>query len=227
MLLVIEGIDGAGKGTQAGLLEQKANEAGLRVQRLSFPRYGKTRFAETTADYLNGKFGTIDQVPPQFSALLFAGDRFESRPLLTRLMEENDLVILDRYVTSNIAYHAARVDEAERDTFIEWLAGIEYETYQLPKPDLTLFLDVPVSISKDLVARKDARSYTDAKADIHEARGDYLTICRQVYQRLCERNFGCRWELIPCTDDTGALYTTDHISTRISEQVLATFSHKS
>ena len=173
-----------------------------------------------------GGAGDLKQVQPQFSALLFAGDRFESRPLLTRLLAENDLVILDRYVTSNIAYHAARVPEAEREAFIGWLAGIEYGVYQLPKPDLTLFLDVPVSISKDLVALKEARSYTNAKADLHEACDNYQTICRQVYLGLCERNFESRWERIACTDPTGALYATGQIAAQIIELALAGFPQK-
>lgn len=224
MLLVIEGIDGAGKGTQAALLEQSARQEGLRVQRLSFPRYGETLFAKTTAEYLNGRFGTIEQVAPQFSALLFAGDRFESRSLLQETLASNDLLILDRYVTSNIAYHGARVAEPEREEFIQWLASIEYEVYQLPKPDLTLYLDVPVSISKELVARKEARSYTDAKADIHERHGDYLALCREVYQSLCSRNFGCRWEHIDCTNPSGDLLSTDEIAIRIKKLALAGFS---
>ena len=107
MLLAIEGIDGAGKGTLCKAILTKAQAKGIRAASLSFPRYGETQFSEVVAKYLRGEMGSIDQVPVRYAALLYGGDRFESRDRLLALIAENDLVVLDRYVHSNIAYNAA------------------------------------------------------------------------------------------------------------------------
>ena len=212
MLLVIEGIDGAGKGTQTNLLKKQAMAMGLKVGCISFPRYGETLFSATIADYLNGKFGSIDEVPAEFSSLLFAGDRFESRGPLSDAIEKNDIVLLDRYVSSNIAYHAARIPIKERDNFINWLSSIEYELYSLPKPDLTIFYDVPAKLAVKMVLKKGSRSYTKSKADIHESREDYMKICRQIFLELQAQNFGGKWIRIDCVDENNNLFSPEHLA---------------
>src|SRR5712691_10595259 len=102
MLIAIEGIDGAGKRTQADLLKTQAEKVGFSVAILSFPRYGETLFAKSIADYLNGTFGNLAEVLPQFAALLYAGDRFESRSIITQGSRSHNILILDRYVASNL-----------------------------------------------------------------------------------------------------------------------------
>ncbi|MFM7836280.1 MAG: thymidylate kinase, partial [Planctomycetaceae bacterium] len=103
-LIAIEGIDGAGKGTQASRLKESLAARGLRAAVLQFPRYSATSFGAAIGDFLNGRFGTLAEVHPQLAAVLYAGDRFESRGLLLELMEQHDVVVLDRFVGSNLAH---------------------------------------------------------------------------------------------------------------------------
>lgn len=205
MLIAIEGIDAAGKHTQSRILKAKAEDAGLSTEVLSFPRYGETHFALSIASYLNGEFGDLESVDPHFPALLYAGDRFESRNLITQFSKSYDLLIIDRYVASNIAYQSARIKHANRETFVDWLATIEYKIFGLPKADLTVYLDLPVETAKQLLHKKQQRTYTKDIADIHEKNGEYLTSCREVYRFLSSMNFGGPWVSIQCAYPDGRM----------------------
>lgn len=203
VLLALEGIDGAGKKTQSELLKAKALSLGLSAAILAFPRYGETTFSIAVADYLNGKFGDLSTVSPYFSALLFAGDRFESRPTIIQLLETHDLLILDRYVASNLVYQAARLKPEDRPQFMSWVARIEYEVYSLPHADLTVYLDVPAEVASKMIARKGDRAYTDCSADLHEKDSGYLAACREVYREVAEMDYGGKWLSVECTDCSG------------------------
>src|SRR5918992_1792925 len=100
-LVAIEGIDGSGKGTQAALLAERARTEGLDVASFSFPRYGESAFSGLIADYLNGALG---EVRPELAALLYAGDRFSARAELLQALADHDLVVLHRYVASNLPH---------------------------------------------------------------------------------------------------------------------------
>lgn len=212
MLIAVEGIDAAGKNTQARLLRERVESAGLNVGVLSFPRYGETLFAKSIADYLNGKFGTLASVDPHFSSLLYAGDRFESRNVLMSLSRSNDVLILDRYVASNLAYQAARIPEEHRREFISWLARIEYEIYDLPRAEVTLYLDVPAESSSKMLRQKGQRSYTEQVADIYERDLHYLATCRSVYQNLASLSFESDWRSVECIRPDGAMRTIEDVS---------------
>src|SRR5690606_25094396 len=174
MLIALEGIDGSGKGTQSQRLLQTLRADGHRVALLSFPRYDETFFGRAIGQFLNGRFGSLDQVHPQLAALLFAGDRFESRDVIVQALAEHDIVLCDRYVASNIAHQAAKLDRPQRSELQAWIAQLEFEVYSLPQPDLTLLLDLPAATAQQLIARKSARSYTDKTADLQEADTGYL-----------------------------------------------------
>src|SRR5258707_12405624 len=108
LLLAIEGIDGAGKGTQTARLAETAGAHGRSVASFSFPLYDDNPFSRAVGDYLNGEFGTADEVHPELAAMLYAGDRFHARPRLVAALEDQDLVVCDRYVGSNAAHHGAQ-----------------------------------------------------------------------------------------------------------------------
>jgi dTMP kinase len=218
MLIAIEGIDGAGKGTQSRLLHERLTGAGWRVKLLSFPRYGETFFARSIVEYLNGGLGSLESIDPHLPALLYAGDRLESRDLIRQLSSAADVVLFDRYVASNLAHQAARVHPAHRQAFIAWLAELEYDVYQLPAADLTIHLDVPVTIATALIARKGARSYTDG-ADIHEANTAYLTECRNIYGELARANLRGCWHTIDCTGGSDHILSLSEISDAIWQRV--------
>ena len=154
MLVAIEGIDGSGKGTQAELLRQRLSSGGMSATVISFPRYRETRFGAAIGDYLNGRFGTLEQIHPLLASLLFAGDRLESLPVLLSAIDEHNVVILDRYVASNVAHQGARCSQEERDGVVQFIEQVEHDVYGLPKSHLTILLDLPVSKAVELVQRK-------------------------------------------------------------------------
>ncbi len=172
---------------------------------LSFPRYGKTLMAQTIADYLNGRFGDLNATPPEFAALLYAGDRLESRGMLLEQLGAHDVVVVDRYVASNAAYQAAKLGADRRKGFLQWLDSLEYGLYGLPEADITLLLDVPVGLSSRLVAMKDPRDYTRDAADLHERNLAYMDRCSQMYASLLQRQHRSRWLRIVCTEPDGKL----------------------
>ena len=197
LLVVIEGIDGSGKGTQASRLRERLEQRGLRVGLLSFPRYSETFFGQRIGDFLNKKFGELHEVDPFLAALLYAGDRLESKAELNRLLTSSDVLILDRYVPSNIAHQAGKRTGAERRQLADWIEKIEYEIHGLPRPDLVVLLDTPANVSKDLISRKAQRDYTDAAADMQEADTDYLSRVRTAYRELA---FERHWASVPVTE---------------------------
>jgi dTMP kinase len=200
VLLAIEGIDGSGKGTQAARLAETAAGAGHRVASFSFPLYDGNPFSRAVADYLNGEFGSADEVHPELAAMLYAGDRFHARPRLVAALAENDLVVCDRYVGSNAAHQGAKLDGEARTRLLDWLDEVEYGEFALPRPDLVVLLDAPVALARQLVGRKAARGYTTLEADIHEADAGHSGATRELYLELAGRN---GWRIVSTEGDDG------------------------
>jgi dTMP kinase len=215
-LVAIEGIDGSGKGTQAKRLLQRLQSEGHRATLLSFPRYDATFFGRAVGEYLNGAFGSLGQVHPFFASLLFAGDRFESRSVLTEALTAHDIVVLDRYVASNIAHQAARLDEAARERLVEAIEHLEFDIYQMPRPDWVVLLDLSVARAQRLIASKPTRQYTERTADIQEADGDYLARVRALYLELARRE--PNWSVLSC-EQQGSLRSVDEVAEEIAKLV--------
>ncbi len=204
MIIAIEGIDGSGKGTQTTHLLRKLTDSGYRAAGLSFPRYGTNPFAAGISQYLNGAFGPAGDVAPQLAAALYAGDRFCSRHDLTTLSAAPSILVCDRYVDSNIAHQAAKLPSSQWASFIEWIESIEYGVFDIPRPAVTIFLDVPVDAATNLIAAKAPRTYTALKADAHESDADYLGRTALVYQHLAQRTPG-KYVSIDCRPDGSLL----------------------
>ncbi|HEV7998854.1 MAG TPA: thymidylate kinase [Planctomycetaceae bacterium] len=215
-LVTIEGIDGSGKGTQAKRLLERLEGEGRRAKLLSFPRYDATFFGRAVGEYLNGAFGSLGQVHPFFASLLFAGDRFESRTLLTEALGSHEVVVLDRYVASNIAHQAARLDGVGRERLVEAIEHLEFDVYEMPRPDLNVLLDLSVPCAQRLIASKPARNYTERAADIQEADANYLTRVRALYLELARRE--PNWSVVYC-EQQGSLRSVDEIAAEIASLV--------
>jgi dTMP kinase len=215
MLVAIEGIDGAGKGTLTANLMRLAAADGLDAAALSFPRYEATRFARLIGQYLNGEFGALDEVSPRFAALLYAGDRFESRRHLLDLLARHRLVVLDRYVASNMAYNAAKLPPAEREALIGWIEATEFGLFELPAPELTCLVETGAETAHRLVGEKAARSYTAAAHDLHEADLGYMDKVAAVYDRLAAENRRSTWFRCRTQDASGALRPPDEIAAEV------------
>jgi dTMP kinase len=197
--VAIEGIDGSGKGTQAALLGDRARQAGRSVASFSFPLYDDNPFSMAVADYLNGVFGGVDEVHPELAGLLYACDRFHARPRLEAAVRDQDLVVCDRYVASNLAHQGAKLAGDERRRLIDWLETVEFGEFGLPRPDLVVLLDLEPALARTLVARKAARSYTALQEDIHERADEHLAAAREVYLELAAREPDA-WRVVPVAD---------------------------
>ena len=127
-------------------------------------------FGKLVARFLNGEFGPLAAVDPHFSALLYAGDRLESKPSIEAALASGKIVLADRYIASNLAHQGARMPTEKREEFIAWLKQLEYEVYGLPAEDLVLYLRVPAAEAHRLVGERGARDYTNLRRDLQEVR---------------------------------------------------------
>lgn len=186
-LIVLEGIDGSGKGTQTKLLTERLAREGLETASLSFPQYGK-KSAGLIEEYLNGKYGDVD---PYAASLFYAVDRFDASVKIRKLLAEGRIVVLDRYVDSNAGHQGAKIpDETARGQFLEWLYDIEYRILGVPKPDIVLILTIDPKTAQSNVGKKHARQYLEAGKthDILEADTTHLENAQDSYLWLAKRH---------------------------------------
>lgn len=212
--IVLEGIDGSGKRTQLDLLANALSQRDLTFSRVSFPNYSGF-FGKMVGRFLNGEFGSLAQVDPHFSALLYAGDRLESKPELDGSLLAGEILLADRYIASNLAHQGARMPPEKRQEFLTWLRDLEYRVYALPAEDLVIYLRVPVAEAHRLVAEKSARDYTQKKRDLQEADVVHLEAAAGVYDELAKQK---NWFTIDCFDATTRALRAPEV---IHKQILA------
>lgn len=217
--IVLEGIDGSGKRTQMEMLARALAERGIAFTKVSFPRYEGV-FGKLVARYLNGDFGSLDTVDAHFSALLYAGDRFESKSGIERDLAAGNFVLADRYIGSNLAHQGARVAREQRPEFLEWLKHLEYNVYGLPSEDLVIYLRIPVSEAHRLVGQKGEREYTTLRHDIQESDLAHLQGASEIYDRLAQQP---NWVTVECYDAAArSLRSRDEIH----QQILAALNSR-
>jgi dTMP kinase len=195
-LIAVEGIDGSGKRTQVELLTLSLKARGHSVYATGFPQYNSW-FGKMVGQFLNGDLGPLEDVDPHFTSLLYAGDRFEAKPKLEAALNNGQIVLVDRYIGSNLAHQTARVPPAKRSEFLEWIEHLEYGIYGLPREDLILYLRVPPREAQRLVERKSARTYTSARKDLLEANLRHLEDAAEMYDSLSR---SAPWATIQCFD---------------------------
>ncbi|MFZ0980481.1 MAG: hypothetical protein WAN23_13860 [Candidatus Acidiferrales bacterium] len=214
-LIVIEGIDGSGKRTQVDLLARALSKHGAPIVQISFPHY-EGFFGKLVARFLNGEFGSLASVDPHFSALLYAGDRLESKPALEAALASGKIVLADRYIASNLAHQGARVPAEKREEFIAWLKHLEYGVYGLPAEDLVIYLRVPAAEAHRLAGERGklgARDYTKLRRDLQESDIAHLEAASSVYDGLARQP---HWAKIECFDTgSGTLRAPKAIHTEI------------
>lgn len=194
--IVLEGIDGSGKRTQLDALAGEFSRRGTPFAQISFPNYSGF-YGKLVAQFLNGEFGSLSAVDPHFSALLYAGDRLESKPAIESTLAAGKILLSDRYVASNLAHQGARVAPEKRGNFLAWLKQLEYEVHALPVEDLVIYLRLPVAEAHRLVGQKSVRDYTKARRDLQEADLAHLAAASQVYDELAHQT---NWVTIECFD---------------------------
>jgi dTMP kinase len=217
-LIAVEGIDGSGKQTQVRLLAEALAARGQCVFTSGFPQYDSW-FGKMVGQFLNGDFGPLESVDPHFTALLYAGDRFERKQPILSALKRGEVVITDRYVASNLSHQTARAAPEERAAFRAWIEHLEYGIYGLPKEDLVLYLRVPPRASQSLVAKKAARSYTDSEYDLQESDLRHLLDAANMYDQL---SGGLNWRTVECFDDAQrSMRPPNDIAAEILSVVLA------
>jgi dTMP kinase len=219
--IVIEGLDGSGKSTQLTLLREHLDQQGVRYKYLHFPILEEGIYGKLVARFLRGEMGANDLVDPYLVALIFAGDRSDAAPMIRGWMDDGYLVIVDRYVYSNIAFQCAKLKEQdERDRLRNWILEFEFEYNSLPKPDLNLFLNVPFEFTRQQLNNTrdgDDREYLRGERDIHEENLDFQEEVRKAYLSL--QKFVDDITLIECTDTSGGMKSPGEISETLVQQI--------
>jgi dTMP kinase len=205
--IVIEGLDGSGKSTQLKMLRKYLEDHQINYEYLHFPRTDSRIFGDLVSRFLRGELGDINTVNPYLIALIYAGDRNDAKEKITKWLSEDKLVIVDRYVYSNIAFQCAKLEnEADKEKLSEWIKDLEYNYYKIPKPALNIFLNVPFSFTKrnlTKVRSGDDRDYLHGKEDIHEKDIDFQDKVRNVY--LHEVKKDDHLKIIDCANEQGEM----------------------
>ena len=206
-LFVIEGLDGAGKSTQIKLLKDFLLKQGYICEYLHFPRTDTPFFGELIARFLRGEFGSINDVDPYLVAMLYAGDRKDATGLITSWLKKGNIVILDRYTYSNIAYQCAKLpDSKKQEELMSLILKLEFKHFAIPEPDLNIFLDVPFSFTETNLSshrRGDDRNYLNGSYDIHEGSLSFQKKVRDMYLHIAEKDK--RLAVISCSTKTGGM----------------------
>lgn len=213
-IIVIEGLDGSGKATQAKILTDALAAKGVPVRKLEFPDY-KSPASAPVRMYLGGEFGSAPEDVNAYAASAFyAVDRIASYLSSWKLdYEQGAVLISDRYATSNIIYQMPKLSDGERDAYIRWQSDFEYDKLGLPKPDAVIYLDVAPEVSQRLMERRYGGD--NSKKDLHESNLRFLLSCRRAAVYAAER---CGWHVIDCCRD-GDIRPVDEIARDIEKVV--------
>ena len=193
-LLAIEGGDGAGKATAAAEVARQLRERGRSATVLAFPRYDETVAGWAIGEMLAGRLPR--EVPPAAAAVLYALDRHESRDVLAAAMAAHEMVVLDRYIASNLVYQGAKAAPDAADPLMRWTWELETGAFGLPPPDLSVYLRTPVAVARELIARKHRRSYTDRAYDENEADAALQARVRDGYAALVTAGWAGSWATV-------------------------------
>ena len=200
-LIIIEGLDGCGKSTQTALLEKYFEDNSVNFKKIKLPDYD-SKSSTLVKMYLGGEFGkNADDVNAYAAGAFYAVDRFASYKLdWGKDYENGTLILADRYATSNSIYQMEKIDEDKWDEYLDWSADFEYNKIGIPKPDLVIFLDMPVDVSQKLMTSR--YNGDEGKKDVHEANVDFLNNCRKSALYTAQKQ---GWAVVPCSDGINPL----------------------
>ena len=209
-LVVLEGLDGSGKSTQFELLKEYLINKGEKIKAISFPDYDQPSSALVKM-YLNGEFSKNAQDINAYAASSFyAVDRYASyKKFWEQDYKDGAFILAARYVTSNCIYQMVKLEENKWDEYVEWLEDYEYGRMELPKPDLVIFLDMPIEISQKLMSGR--YEGDESKKDIHESNVKFLQSCRKAALYTAQKQ---GWKIVNCSDGENPL-SIEEISEKI------------
>ena len=215
-LIVIEGTDGSGKSTQFKALTERLRNEGTEFKTLVFPRYSEPSSALIRM-YLGGEFGTNPSDVNAYAASAFyAVDRYASyKQDWGQWYDNGGVIVSDRYTTSNAVHQTSKEPAEKQSEFLRWLYEFEYDKLGLPRPDLTIYLDVPTAFTEKLMRHREAS--TNTTADIHEKDMAYLATCRETGRSAAKFY---NWTIIDCVKD-GQMRSIEDIHEEIYAKVKA------
>ncbi len=188
-MIVIDGTDGSGKATQVELLAKRLRNEGRTVKIVDFPEYYKNFFGEFIGHCLSEQYYKFLNVHPKIASVLYAADRWESKNEIENWLKKEYVIIANRYVSSNQIHQGGKIKNAKkRNNFIKWLDKMEYEVFNIPRPDITLYLNLPIEIVLKLLKDRDSskmkRAYLKKKKDVHEKDVNFLVNSRKSALKL-------------------------------------------
>lgn len=187
-LIVIDGADGSGKATQTEILAQKLKQANFAVEITDFPQYN-TKSAGLVENYLEGKYGSPEQIGPYRASIFYACDRYDASFKIKKWLADSKIVISNRYVTANLGHQGGKIsDPLERKQFFDWLYHLEYEIFNIPRPDLNIILHLPAEISQNLAKQRQKIDWRGKTNDIHQNDLAHLKKTEQIYLEIA-KNF--------------------------------------
>lgn len=212
-LIVIEGLDGSGKGTQAQCLAQYLRDKGQKVREISFPQYDSPGSALVKM-YLNGELGSSPDATGAYAASMFyAADRYISfcTDWEKDFRDPDTVVIANRYTTANAYHQLAKLPREQWDSFLQWLWDFEFAKIGLPAPDAVVALSMPPEVSRKLIEKRCVE--TGVKKDIHEADTEYLNRCYEALHYAADK---LNWICLSCAEN-GQAHSIEEMSRRIRQ----------
>ncbi|MCD4693772.1 dTMP kinase [bacterium] len=215
--IVIDGTDGSGKATQAKLLIKKLEKENYNVKKIDFPQYGN-KSAGSVEKYLNGEYGTAEEVGPLIPSIFYAIDRYDASFKIKKWLKEGKTVISDRYMSANMAHQGCKINDKEkRQKFFNWLYKLEFDLFKIPKPDISIILHVDSEIAQKLVDKKGYRDYIKGKKrDIHEDDIKHLKKAEGVYAEIAKTSN--HFKFIECTKNN-QIMAKDEITEKIYKEI--------
>lgn len=219
-LIVIDGIDGSGKATQTKALVERLIREGHETEMIDFPRYEQNFFGEFIGECLAGEYGDFVGLDPHIASVVYAADRFESKKQIEEWLSEGKVVVVDRFVSSNMLHQGGKIrSDDERRTFLEWLDKMEHEVFGIPRPDMIIYLHVPVAVTQARLKAQTERGekqYTKGKVDLSEQDAQYQENARQSAVKIIgEHN---TWHMIECAEGE-KLHTIEEIHEEVYKYV--------
>lgn len=216
-LIVIDGTDGIGKATQTKLLVARLKREGVKVKTMDFPQYYNNFFGHFVGAMLTGQYGDFLHIDPYIASVMYALDRWESKPMLEKWLKGGYTVILDRYVSANQLHQGGKIRSlAKRKKFMKWLDTVEYEKFGLPRPDLIVYLAVPFKEVRKLLKNKDRKKkhrHVHRGMDIVESDPAYVAAAQKSAARLLREQ--SNWVSINCAARDGSILSREVILERI------------
>jgi dTMP kinase len=214
-IIVIDGGANIGKATQADMLMNRLLQEGYKVGKIDFPRYNQNTIGHYINELIDGDKTLVSQIPPKCFAVLFAADRFESKKQIEEWMAEGRIIIFDRYVSASMLHQGGKiVDIDAREEFLRWVEYVEYELFGMPRPDVTIYLEVPVNESDKLLGYVEELGVRvvdeTGKAKVDQAK---VSDCAKYLAAITPN-----WVTIPCLVD-GELRKRDEIHEEVYRAV--------